>query len=79
MSGVVGTVKERDGSGLKRTGSLLSTASLSSLQASKSSSMESLESSMSTTESTAGIESVCTCLSRCLANLLYNYTCVILL
>ena len=46
-----------EGAGLRRTGSLLSTASLSSLQASKSSSMESLESSMSTTESTAGEES----------------------
>ena len=40
--------------GLKRTGSLHSTASISSLHASKSSSMESLESSMSTNDCPPG-------------------------
>ena len=53
-SGAGGDVKDKDTNGLKRTGSLLSTASLSSLQASKSSSMESLESSMSTTDCPGG-------------------------
>ena len=54
LTGVASGGGSKEVTGLKRTGSLHSTASISSLQASKSSSMESLESSMSTNDCPPG-------------------------
>lgn len=59
------TTTNTTNSSLKRTGSIHSTASISSLHhASKSSSMESLESSMSTTDCPPGRDTLCLCLGH---------------